>query len=85
MNRQTSVYTLHVDPDVVDQIAPTFPAPLQDRGSESLSFRAADDAAALAVIDTALAGVEINRWLGGCLTTGLGVHKRTVTRPEVSA
>lgn len=76
MNRRTSVYTLHLeDHTTTKAIAHGFPTALQDQGETSLSFRARDDQDARQIAADALAGLDDPY----TLTTGLGVHRRTVT------
>lgn len=76
MNRRTSIYTLHL-PGLgaadLASVAERIPV-LQDHGSESLSYRAANDAAARSIATYAAQGVHLP-WH---ITTGLGIHRRTV-------
>lgn len=76
VNRRTSVYTIRtLDVTRVARSLRAAQVPIIDQGEESVSFRAPGDAEAqevthgIAVRDTAEA------WE---LTTGLGVHRRTV-------
>lgn len=77
-NRRTSVYTIRLQ----DQFAADVAAfelreanvPISDHGDASVSFRAPSDAAAARIANRAVATVEGSAYL----TTGLGVHRRTV-------
>lgn len=75
MNRQTSVYTIHLPhlgaADLLS-VAERFPQ-VQDQGEKSISFRARSDAEAKSLAKHAAHGVSL--WN---LTTGLGIHKRDV-------
>jgi hypothetical protein len=86
-NRRTSIYTIRlIDPEWVADVAawvsgsgyvPAQPGtPIVDRGDSSVSFRAADDAAAASIVHTALDG---SPEVAYTLTTGLGIHRRMVT------
>lgn len=79
VTRRTSIYTLRT-PHVTHTVARMRSAglPVADQGEASVSFRADGDDAALAVIERVA-----QPWRGGSaweLTTGLGVHRRTVAQ-----
>lgn len=83
--RRTSVYTIRLgDPRNMGGTVHGLrrqSIPISDLGEASVSFRAASDRAALEVTRAALSG---RQWVDGFtveheLTTGLGVHRRTVT------
>lgn len=79
-NRRTSNYTLHVpgsdtaDLDRLQQVLP----PITDRQEHGLTFRATDDEDAARLSARAMDEAGIPEDTEAHLTTGLGVHRRTV-------
>jgi hypothetical protein len=84
VTRRTSVYTIrltdHTDEDarrLLDDVRKSLAwqgVGVADHGDRSISYRAAGDEAAAQIARDALAGLS-DPW---DLTTGLGVHRRTV-------
>lgn len=81
MNRKTSLYTLRLDYSVhalaIGQALDALNVTVTDRGDKSVSWRATDDADATRTATAALVHAGIPDTTA-TLTTGLGVHRRTV-------
>lgn len=83
--RATSIYTIRLTVvadrahrrEILAAIAAHLPAVL-DHGDNSVSFRAAGDASAILIARAAAAAAD-DWWFCAELTTGLGIHRRTVT------
>lgn len=79
-NRRSSIYTIRLtnpgDVALVTDCLTAAGTPVVDQGDASVSFRAADDDAANRTLDHALSGYTFPEHI---VTTGLGVHRRTVT------
>jgi len=74
-SRRTSNYTAHFNsPEAADIFTRNLDVPVQDHGALSITFRAADDEAAVSTAFRATIGPVRNY----TLTTGLGVHRREV-------
>lgn len=79
-NRRTSNYTLHVPTSTqttLDRLTQTLP-PITDRQEHGLTFRAPDDDTACRVSARAMDDAGIPEAAAAHLTTGLGIHHRTV-------
>ena len=79
MDRRTSPYTLRLaDTAAASRVAEHLP--VTDHGATTVGFRAKNDEEAMEKSTAALeaAGVLEGAWL----TTGLGVHKRTVATQD---
>lgn len=73
-NRRTSLYTFRTGhPTMTVARLRAAGITIQDHGQGSVSWRAADDRAALYARKNVIGNLD------GTLTTGLGVHRRTVT------
>lgn len=90
MTRRTSLYTIDLTgtpnlPAALEAVANRLPN-VQDLGEHSVTFRApTDDAGALRIARHA---TDVPVWLTATLTTGLGIHKRTIvatTKPATAA
>ena len=83
--RRTSVYTIRLSPEHTDRIEAIRDAveqftPVVDVGAASVSFRTpTSDEGAYTIASTVMAGCVEEPGTGWTLTTGLGIHRRTVT------
>lgn len=80
VNRRTSNYTLHLPgstPADLDRLTQTLP-PITDRQTHGLTFRATDDETACRVSARAMDEAGLPEETQAHLTTGLGIHRRTV-------
>lgn len=79
--RRSSLYTIRgLDPRQVQEVAGAVRIAVQDQGETSVGFRAARDFTALHIAHEALRGLDLPE--GVEVTTGFGVHRRTVGRAE---
>ena len=77
--RRTSIYTLRFPTrEQVQQTADTIDALIIDRGDFAVSWRAGSDTDAIATATRALHAAGLASAPGVVLTTGLGIHRRTV-------
>lgn len=75
MDRRTSLYTLRLADEQTAAAVNTYGMVIQDRGPGTIGFRANNDDHARAEVNDMMAGLDDPY----VLTTGLGIHRRTVT------
>ena len=77
--RRTSAYTLRFPTaEQAQAAAAALAVPVNDTGDLSVSWRATGDLSAISTAEAALAMVGLASAPGVVLTTGLGIHRRTV-------
>lgn len=82
-NRASSVYTIRLDSAAMPREIARHLASVADTGETTVSFRAADDRAAMLIATEAVAAAtqdNLGTWFNCELTTGLGVHRRVVSK-----